>query len=147
MLTRSNNSHSRLTQTRSLWQTYSNGNFGFSIQKQIYQNLGGSREFDYEIWKTFGELVGWYERGHWLNYRDLNFSHSAAVGHLPVCFVDVLNRAGIARDVCGWWRLGFVALIHRLDECQTTLEPSREEIAVSSYQTPSMLLNPEGSNI
>ncbi|NJK49873.1 protein kinase [Candidatus Gracilibacteria bacterium] len=129
-----------------LWQTYSNGNFGFSIQKQIYQNLGGSREFDYEIWKTFGELVGWYERGHWLNYRDLNFSHSAPVGHLPVCFVDVLNRAGIARDVCGWWRLGFVALIHRLDECQATLEQSQEEIAVSSYQTL-LFLNPEGSSI
>ncbi|MCU0534832.1 MAG: serine/threonine-protein kinase [Hydrococcus sp. Prado102] len=111
-----------------VWQLYSNGHFGFSIQKQIYQSLGGSREFDYEIWKTFGERVGWHERGYWLNYHDLNFSHSATVGHLPACFVDVLNRAGVARGVCGWWRLGFVALIHRLEECQTA---SRQNIAGS----------------
>jgi serine/threonine protein kinase len=114
-----------------LWQAYSNGHFGFSIQKQIYQSLGGSREFDYEIWKTFGERVGWHDRGHWLNYRDLNFSRSAAVGHLPACFVDVLNRAGVARGVCGWWRLGFVALIHRLEECQAALQQDTKEVDLS----------------
>jgi serine/threonine protein kinase len=100
-----------------LWQTYSDGRFGLSIQKQIYQSLGGTRGFDYEIWKTFGEQVGWYVNGDWLNYQDLHFDSSAMSGHLPVCFVDVLNRMGVARGVCGWWRLGFVCLVQRLDEC------------------------------
>lgn len=127
-----------------LWQAHSNGHFGFSIQKQIYQSLGGNREFDYEIWKTFGELVGWHERGHWLNYHNLKFSHSAPVGHLPACFVDVLNRAGVARGVCGWWRLGFVALIHRLEECQAASQQVPKRVDPSSHHTSPMLLNPEG---
>jgi eukaryotic-like serine/threonine-protein kinase len=32
-----------------LWVKYSNGRFGFSVQKRIYQSLGGTREYDSEI--------------------------------------------------------------------------------------------------
>jgi hypothetical protein len=42
-----------------LWVKYSNGNFGFSVQKQIYQSFGGTKEYDYEVWKKFGDKVGW----------------------------------------------------------------------------------------
>jgi serine/threonine protein kinase len=107
-----------------LWQAYSNGRFGFSPQKQIYQRLGGTRGFDYEIWRAFGERVGWHAERKWLNYHDLTFEPSAVPGHLPACFVDVFNRAGVARGVCGWWRLGFVSLVQRLDECKCQSEPS-----------------------
>jgi len=33
-----------------LWVKYSNGRFGFSVQKRIYQSLGGTREYNSEIW-------------------------------------------------------------------------------------------------
>jgi serine/threonine protein kinase len=106
-----------------LWQHYSDGRFGFSAQKQIYQSLGGNRDFNYEVWKTFGERVGWHSGGDWLNYENLTFDLLAPTGHLPVCVVDVLNRAGVARGVCGWWRLGFVSLVQRLDEYSGQIEP------------------------
>jgi serine/threonine protein kinase len=99
-----------------LWQTYSQGRFGFSIQKQIYQSLGGSPRFDYELWIQFCERIGWYANNNWLNYSDLNFAASALPGHLPACFAHVLNRAGVDRGSCGWWRLGFVSLVQKLDE-------------------------------
>lgn len=116
-----------------LWQTYSDGRFGLSVQKQIYQSLGGTRGFDYEIWKTFGEQVGWYVNGDWLNYDDLNFAPSATIGHLPVCFVDVLNRMGVARGVCGWWRLGFVSLVQRLDECYSQGQFSSDDCLEENF--------------
>ncbi|MFM6815123.1 MAG: protein kinase domain-containing protein, partial [Dolichospermum sp.] len=33
-----------------LWVKYSDGRFGFSVQKRIYQGLGGTREYNQEIW-------------------------------------------------------------------------------------------------
>ncbi|MCC3433092.1 MAG: GUN4 domain-containing protein, partial [Microcoleus sp. PH2017_04_SCI_O_A] len=38
-----------------LWVQYSNGRFGFSVQKRIYENLGGTREYDEKIWEAFGD--------------------------------------------------------------------------------------------
>ena len=66
-----------------LWLHYSNGNFGFSIQKEIYESLGGKREYNEEIWQEFGDSVGWKEGGNWLNRHNLNFSQNAVQGHLP----------------------------------------------------------------
>ena len=57
-----------------LWVKYSNGKFGFSVQKQIYESLGGTREYDQKIWEAFGDQVGWRQGGKWLSYSELNFS-------------------------------------------------------------------------
>ena len=46
-----------------LWVKYSRGKFGFSVQKQIYQSLGGTRQYDSKIWKAFGDRVGWRQGG------------------------------------------------------------------------------------
>lgn len=97
-----------------LWTEFSGGHFGFSVQKQIYQRLGGSRTLDYAVWQTFGKQVGWFGDEKWHHYADLKFVQNAPIGHLPACFVDPLNRKGIDRGVSGWWRLGFVSLMHRL---------------------------------
>ncbi|WP_082830109.1 serine/threonine-protein kinase [Nodularia spumigena] len=48
-----------------LWVKYSNGRFGFSVQKRIYQSLGGTREYNSKIWQAFGDKVGWYKGGSW----------------------------------------------------------------------------------
>ena len=57
-----------------LWVNYSNGRFGFSVQKRIYQNLGGTRQYDDKIWDVFGETVGWRKGGYWLSYKDITVS-------------------------------------------------------------------------
>ena len=66
-----------------LWVKYSNGRFGFSVQKRIYESLGGSREYDRKIWEAFGDRVGWRENSKWLNKNDLKFNTKAPQGHLP----------------------------------------------------------------
>ncbi len=67
-----------------LWVKYSNGRFGFSVQKRIYESLGGSREYDRKIWEAFGDRVGWrVNSSKWLHYNDLKFNTKAPIGHLP----------------------------------------------------------------
>ena len=66
-----------------LWVKYSGGRFGFSVQKRIYQSLGGTREYDREIWEKFGDKVGWRKGGDWLYYSDITFDKKAPEGHLP----------------------------------------------------------------
>ncbi|HCQ21655.1 MAG: serine/threonine protein kinase [Aphanizomenon flos-aquae LD13] len=66
-----------------LWVKYSDGKFGFSIQKRIYQGFGGTREYNSEIWRQFGDKVGWRKGGNWLYYEDITFDKKAPEGHLP----------------------------------------------------------------
>lgn len=99
-----------------LWQKYSNGHFGLSIQRQIYQKLPASQNSDYFTWQTFAENVGWYKQKTWLKYAELTFDIQGCKGHLPACCIDIFNRQNIDRGVCGWWRLGFIALTNKLAE-------------------------------
>ncbi|MDJ0634464.1 MAG: GUN4 domain-containing protein [Xenococcaceae cyanobacterium MO_188.B29] len=66
-----------------LWVKYSNGHFGFSMQKQIWisvVSVGG-------YLNNFGYRVGWLKNGwlggEWLPHTKLTFSLSAPAGHLP----------------------------------------------------------------
>jgi len=67
-----------------LWVKYSNGRFGFSVQKRIYQSLGGTSEYDEAIFERFGDRVGWIQKNERLYYNDLTFSEEAPEAHLPV---------------------------------------------------------------
>ncbi|WP_219726372.1 GUN4 domain-containing protein, partial [Cylindrospermopsis raciborskii] len=81
-----------------LWLKYSQGKFGISVQQEIYKNLGGTKQFDWNVWRSFGDRVGWRKQGSW--FRDLNFSLSAPTGHLPVGrgFL-ILSRLLLSRHV------------------------------------------------
>ena len=72
----------------SLWVYASKGHFGFSVQKKIYQELGGTKKYNEKIWNTFGDRVGWRKGENWLDYKSITFDGSAvgsaAMGHLPV---------------------------------------------------------------
>ncbi|MGF1481315.1 MAG: GUN4 domain-containing protein [Cyanophyceae cyanobacterium] len=82
-----------------LWVAYSGGRFGFSVQKRIYQNLGGTREYNEEIWQAFGDRVGWRGRDNWLSYAQLTFNLNAPEGHLPAA--GGVWVGGVPR-VVGW---------------------------------------------
>ena len=70
-----------------LWLHYSNGKFGFSVQKEIYESLVGTKEYDKEIWREFWVAVGWRKGDEWLNYSDYIFDNELAPsGHLPSGF-------------------------------------------------------------
>lgn len=82
-----------------LWLDYSNGLFGFSLQKEIWQSVGGRLDTNYETWEQlsssrakwrvnspwhrFGNRVVWRMKEQWLTYDRLNFSLDAVKGHLP----------------------------------------------------------------
>ncbi|MDJ0903824.1 MAG: GUN4 domain-containing protein, partial [Xenococcus sp. MO_188.B8] len=54
-----------------LWLSNSQGKFGFSVQKEIYEGLGGTREYDEKVWNSFGDRVGWRKDENWVSYSDL----------------------------------------------------------------------------
>ena len=92
-----------------LWVKYSNAKFGFSVQKQIYQTLGGTRQYNSKIWEAFAEEVGWRKASKWLGYSDLNFNLKICryKGHLPAAVA--LNK---------WSRFAMGYLFSRPEICR-----------------------------
>ncbi|MFM6343977.1 MAG: GUN4 domain-containing protein, partial [Dolichospermum sp.] len=74
------------------------------VQKRIYQGLGGTREYNQEIWLKFGDKVGWRKGGSWLYYSDITFDKKAPEGHLP---------STLGKDWGGW---GY--LFSRVETCK-----------------------------
>ncbi|KOP25993.1 transcriptional regulator [Hapalosiphon sp. MRB220] len=68
-----------------LWVKYSDGHFGFSVQKEIYLSVGGKADGNYykEAWEKFGDRLGWRVNSSWIDYSQLTFDTSAPKGHLP----------------------------------------------------------------
>ena len=90
-----------------LWIKYSNGQFGFSVQKQIWLDLGGkSGEYDrYNIYTKLGDRVGWRRQEEWLDYpEDFTFSTDALRGHLPFVRIYDVDSLG------GWVLSGGIAV-------------------------------------
>ena len=72
-----------------LWVKYSNGLYGFSVQKEIYVECGGNLDFSYpsdETWEKFCYLTAWKIDGKWVRYPDPFFENNfmCVKGHLPV---------------------------------------------------------------
>jgi tetratricopeptide (TPR) repeat protein len=84
-----------------LWVKYSEGKFGFSVQKQIYIDCGGTPgEYNSNAWNKLADTVGWRKGIVWLDYSDYTFNKTKSqVGHLPAR-VLVWYVLGIARP--GW---------------------------------------------
>jgi GUN4-like./Protein kinase domain. len=94
-----------------LWVKYSNGRFGFSVQKRIYQSLGGTRSYDSKIWEAFGDQVGWPVNG-WRSGRDqIKFTRQAPSGHLPW----ILIYSWMEGDFWGW---GWWFFFSRVETCR-----------------------------
>ena len=70
-----------------LWQHYSNGRFGFSVQLRLYQSLGGNmdtiRAQNNEFLQRTTEKIGWRKNGKLVAYDDFDFSLKASEGGLP----------------------------------------------------------------
>ncbi len=98
-----------------LWVQYSQGKFGFSVQKDIYERCGGKLDGKYyeKPYAHFFYAVGWckddaaqydevmkyVEEDTYRPYDDFNFSPSARRGHLPLndfvvrgCFSSLASR-------------------------------------------------------
>lgn len=86
------------------WVKYSDGRFGFSVQKSIYQRLGGgAKNYDGTVQEAFSETLGWKKKGDsvsaFFQYssRRLSFNINAPEAHLPGGWWGSLGCMG----VCG----------------------------------------------
>ena len=64
-----------------LWSEYSNGHFGFSVQKRIWFKCGGDIN-------KFRKQVGWSTWAGLRSYLNLIFNLNAPEGHLPAKWLD-----------------------------------------------------------
>lgn len=66
-----------------LWVKYSHGRFGFSVQKNIWQECGSPTRYSKD-WERFGDSVGWRVDGKWISLANVKHAASAPQGHLPI---------------------------------------------------------------
>jgi hypothetical protein len=80
-----------------LWLDNSEGKFGFSVQAEIYRSLGGTREYNEEIWLKFSDQVGWRKGGEWLNTDEIIYElHSnTPKAHLPFTYLYGFHFSGL----------------------------------------------------
>jgi len=95
-----------------LWVKHSCGRFGFSVQSRIYESLGGNQEYNYGIWDTFGDRLGWRRARYWVDYNHITFDISAPEGHLPRGGVSVGEWGGLVLWV------GLCGVFNRMKICE-----------------------------
>lgn len=67
-----------------LWVKYSDGRFGFSVQKKIHQSLGGTKEYNEKVSIAYYEAIGWKMQGEKGAWRLLpNYTDNPPFAHLP----------------------------------------------------------------
>lgn len=71
----------------SLWSECSEGRFGLSVQKKIWQSIGGHADASHHIWYDFCDRVQWRVNSVWVQYDRLTFNLDAPKGHLPFLVV------------------------------------------------------------
>lgn len=98
-----------------LWVKYSKGRFGSSVQKRIWESVGGTPDADYETYCRFGDRVKWRVDNNWLYYSDLTFTTEAPEGHLPWRSQVWGSMYSESSRVCWWW--GVSSLASRLVNC------------------------------
>lgn len=96
-----------------LWEQYSYGYFGFSVQESIWSEMGG--KVDYEAEKRLGDRLGWRKEGNWLDYEQLTFKLSpmTPMGHLPAKWLhydqhtfDLSSNSSTKDLSMAAWRVG-----------------------------------------
>ena len=95
-----------LHEINQLWVDYSQGHFGLSVQKEIYQHIGVTREYNAQTWQRFGDAVGWRVKNQW---GSSTFDLQAPRGHLPIMSFYMVGNAYDDRgrmDEWYGWSLG-----------------------------------------
>jgi serine/threonine protein kinase len=96
-----------------LWVKHSDGKFGFSVQKRIYNGLGGTRVYNQEIWDKFGDEVGWRKRGIWLYWSD-----TRTFNMLPISwFIDLITGSFVGLTLREGGK-GVGGLFSRVETCK-----------------------------
>jgi hypothetical protein len=102
-----------------LWVKFSGGKFGFSVQKQIWVEVGGKLDFGKDedaaraAYRKMSDRNGWRVDGKYISYSKIFFNTSAPCGHLPQFqTMDGLSVSGRVVWLCVFW---FSSLASRLE--------------------------------
>jgi O-methyltransferase involved in polyketide biosynthesis len=103
-----------LSQINSLWLKYSQNHFGFTIQKEILDNLQVYYHGDFDTtFEKFANKVGWISKDDTYQHSYLKFDLSAAKGELPS--FDWMQKT----TPMGWpWNWQGKHFFDRIRECQ-----------------------------
>ena len=99
-----------------LWVEASNGHFGFSVQKKIWEESGSPMSYNND-YKKFMEAVGWQSGDNFVRYNDFKFSPSDSLrGNLPFFSVNKMKQG----------RYSFRILFSRAVACKLWNQGNRE---------------------
>jgi len=105
-----------------LWVNYSNGKWGFSVQKQIYVECGAKLDGKYPgngIWREFCRRVGWRKGDSYLNYSDLTFDlKNSSTGEFPAQSAHWVIAQSIGVFLYANGGGGVVLLSSRIETCK-----------------------------
>jgi hypothetical protein len=113
-----------------LWVSASNGHFGFSVQRKIWQECGSPMSTSAEDWDRFCARLGWKDSAAtaYVHHSDLKKNPLVSPeGELPVVWVD--ESWGRSLDLI---ELGVSLLSQRLEECNIAMSaryPNFDKIA------------------
>lgn len=93
-----------------LWIKYSDGRFGFSVQKRIWDSVG-------KDYGKFGDCVGWSKDREWIRCDDVTFDTTAPPGHLPICVCAEISMQMRMRIAIRWNYQRISSLASRLINC------------------------------
>ncbi|MBW4662362.1 MAG: GUN4 domain-containing protein [Drouetiella hepatica Uher 2000/2452] len=103
--------HTDMCTINDLWVKYSNGRFGFSVQKNIYLTFCKKANRAYvcyedDAWKKLGDAVKWRVNEKWIWHSEASFDISAPQGHLPILFPKItepLEQACLVSSMSGYY--------------------------------------------
>jgi hypothetical protein len=68
-----------------LWVKHSEGKFSIKGQAKIYRDLGGTEDYNREVWERFGDCIGWREGGRWLELEEVAYHATTQPrNHFPI---------------------------------------------------------------
>lgn len=105
-----------------MWVKFSNGHFGFSVQKQIVDIFLKKipNEYNTKDWEAFVDKVSWCVKKNgqtkrkWLTLSELNYSIKSPQGHLPV----MLNQENDVQINNDFYFISWRNILQRLTTCR-----------------------------
>ena len=105
-----------------LWTYYSKGRFGFSVQSDIWLEVGGELNANYETYCRLGDRIGWRLNQQWVSYTNFIFDgDNAPNGHLPAVLGCRIGVFCCIKSVGSrlFWRIQQCRLAQKLEARKT----------------------------
>lgn len=87
-----------------LWVKYSQGKFGLSVQKEVYESLSKTEQNSKKVINNLYNSIGWKQGKDWFNYYNLSFGYEKSPkAHLPalITYNARIKEAKIVK-ICGF---------------------------------------------